>query len=232
MVDGRQQSEPSDPWAPPEDRVPLTKSSTPKVGGQGHGHAGYGGSGYGGPGYGVPGYGPQASYAQQPHVHHSGYPHSPAFLNYPSQPNQPSHPNFPNAMGYPAWQPARPDNGFGTAALAVGIVGALLGVTIFFGVLFGALAVILGAIGRAKVTRREATNGPTALAGVILGGVALLISALMIILIATHGHRSGDDGPGSGGGHDSGYSDTYDAAPPAVGTRSAPPAPGTRPAQV
>ncbi|WP_407549669.1 DUF4190 domain-containing protein [Streptomyces sp. Pv4-95] len=129
-------------------------------------------------------------------------------------------------MGYSTWQPLRPSNGFGTAALVVGIVGALLGISIIFGIVLGVLAIVFGALGRAKATRGEATNGGMALAGLILGGVALLISAVVIALALIGASHPRDEGPGGGsGGQDGGYSDTYEAAP--AGPRDAAPPPGS-----
>ncbi|MFG2892926.1 DUF4190 domain-containing protein [Streptomyces sp. NPDC048248] len=115
-------------------------------------------------------------------------------------------------MGYSTWQPARPGNGFGTAALVVGIVGALLGISVIFGIVLGVLAIVFGALGRARATRGEATNGGMALAGLILGGVALLISAVVIALALIGASRPQDERDGNGG-QDGGYSDTYEAAP-------------------
>ncbi|MEV5597563.1 DUF4190 domain-containing protein [Streptomyces sp. NPDC052496] len=136
--------------------------------------------------------------------------------------------------GYqPYWMPAAPNNGFGTAALVLGIIGATLSFTIVFGFLFGALAIVFGAVGRMKASRKEADNGGSALAGIILGGVGILLSVLMVgFVVVANATYEEDDGPwdpgysddsGSGGstsgGSTSGGSrsddepDTYEAAP-------------------
>ena len=71
----------------------------------------------------------------------------------------------------------------GVAALILGIV-ALLGFwTIILGIVLGLLALIFGIIGRKRATRREATNGGVALAGAILGGIALAASVLFLALV-------------------------------------------------
>lgn len=71
-------------------------------------------------------------------------------------------------------QPMR--NGLGVAALVLGILGALIGVVPFLFIVagtLGLLAVIFGFVGRARATRRQASNGGMALAGAILGIVAM-----------------------------------------------------------
>ncbi|MCX3063877.1 DUF4190 domain-containing protein [Streptomyces beihaiensis] len=93
---------------------------------------------------------------------HQQHPQYPPF----QQPHQPQQPQQP--------QIAR--NGLGTAALILGIIGALSGlVPIMFwlaGVL-GVIALILGLAGRGRVKRGEATNKGVALAGVLLALASL-----------------------------------------------------------
>jgi hypothetical protein len=78
-----------------------------------------------------------------------------------------------------------PRNGLGTAALVLGIVAIPGILTVVLGVLLGLLALIFGIIGRKRAARREATNGGAALAGAILGGVALAISIILVAVGAT-----------------------------------------------
>lgn len=68
-----------------------------------------------------------------------------------------------------------PRNGVGTAALVLGILGVLSAV-VFIGGVLGLIAVILGFVGLGRVNRREATNRGSAMAGVVLGLIALAIS--------------------------------------------------------
>ncbi|MFH8570711.1 DUF4190 domain-containing protein [Streptomyces sp. NPDC017993] len=181
--------------------------AAPADGAPAYGAPDYGTSAYGGPAYGAPaaGHGGQDVYGGQwgqgGAVGPSGYAAHPSYAAYPS------------VMGYSTWQPARPSNGFGTAALVVGIVGVLLGISIIFGIVLGVLAIVFGALGRAKATRGEATNGGMALAGLILGGIALLISAVVITLAMIGASHPQDERRGGSGGQDGGYSDTYEAAP-------------------
>ncbi|WP_351227919.1 DUF4190 domain-containing protein [Streptomyces sp. NPDC002133] len=80
-------------------------------------------------------------------------------------------------------QPAR--NGLGTAALILGIIGALSGVIPFFfwlaGIL-GLIGLILGFSARGRVKRGEATNKGVALTGVILGLVSLVLSVVGAVI--------------------------------------------------
>lgn len=71
--------------------------------------------------------------------------------------------------------PVAPRNGVGTAALVLGILGVLSAV-VFIGGVLGLIAVILGFVGLGRVNRREATNRGSAMAGVVLGLIALAIS--------------------------------------------------------
>ena len=88
-----------------------------------------------------------------------------------------------SAQPAPAWgqQPygtavAAPSNGLGTAALVVGIVAILAVISIIGGILLGVVALILGIVARGRVRRGEATNGGAALAGIILGAAAVVLS--------------------------------------------------------
>ncbi|MFJ9854330.1 DUF4190 domain-containing protein [Streptomyces sp. NPDC101150] len=139
--------------------------------------------------YAVPPPPPAPNSANRPHyLTHPAYGRLPGYRPYPGHPGPPGHPAHLAPRGplaHPVWAPARPRNGFGTAALVVGIVGALLGVSVVPGIVLGAMAIVFGAVGRARQRRGEATNGGTAVAGIVLGGLALLISGLMITFIAT-----------------------------------------------
>ncbi|MEO6712493.1 MAG: DUF4190 domain-containing protein [Mycobacteriales bacterium] len=71
--------------------------------------------------------------------------------------------------------PVAARNGVGTAALVLGILGVLSAVFLVGGFL-GLLALILGAVGLGRVNRREANNRGSAMAGVVLGLIAIAIS--------------------------------------------------------
>jgi len=94
--------------------------------------------------------------------------------------------------GEERWEPARPRrNGMGTAALTLGLIGALLFWTILGGIALGLLALIFGIVGFRRGKRGEATNGTLAMVGAILGALALVgSSAILAFAVSVVG--SGD----------------------------------------
>jgi hypothetical protein len=76
---------------------------------------------------------------------------------------------------------AQPRNGFGIAALVLGLLAVVLSWTIIGGGVFGILALVFGLLGRARAKRGEATNGGLSVAGVILGLLGLLITIGLIV---------------------------------------------------
>ena len=76
----------------------------------------------------------------------------------------------------------------GTTALVVGIVAVVLAVLlIFFPIAFvlGILAVIFGAVGKRRATRGEASNRGHAVAGLICGAIALVLSIYLGVRLST-----------------------------------------------
>ncbi|MEV0964652.1 MULTISPECIES: DUF4190 domain-containing protein [unclassified Streptomyces] len=90
-------------------------------------------------------------------------------------------PPFPQGPAPAA--PAR--NGLGTAALILGIIGALSGLIPFLfwlaGIL-GLIGLILGLSAKGRVKRGEATNKGAAVAGVVLGLVSLALSVVGAVI--------------------------------------------------
>ncbi|WP_055556800.1 DUF4190 domain-containing protein [Streptomyces sp. NBRC 110028] len=152
----------------------------------------YGTGGYAQP---VP-YGGQAPYGAGP-----GYGYGYPGAAYPAYPGG----AYPGAGYGQGWQPGMthmPDNGTGTAALVLGIVGLVFFASVVLGIILGVLAIIFGVLGRAKAGRGEATNGGSALAGLILGAAAVVAGVAMIfVYVAAANHDS------SGDSDDSGYAD-------------------------
>lgn len=70
----------------------------------------------------------------------------------------------------------RPRNGFGIAALVLGLLALVLSWTIIGGLVLGPLALLFGLLGRARAKRGEATNGGLSVAGIVFGIIGLLIS--------------------------------------------------------
>src|SRR3954463_8737580 len=96
-----------------------------------------------------------------------GYPGS-----YPPPPPQPY-------SGY-APPPVAPKNGLGIAALVVAIIGLVFCWTVVGGVILGVGAVIIGFVSRGRVKRGEATNGGVAIAGIVLGFLAIIVALVFI----------------------------------------------------
>jgi hypothetical protein len=76
-------------------------------------------------------------------------------------------------------QPDAPRNQFGVASLLLGVV-ALITCWLLVGVPFGIAAVVVGDIGRRRVKRGEANNPRIALAGIVLGAVAIVAGLVAI----------------------------------------------------
>ncbi|MFG3509869.1 DUF4190 domain-containing protein [Streptomyces sp. NPDC047821] len=197
-----EQSDPTDPWAPPESRAPregagassFQPPSTPpgvhdqptvtSIPGAGPGGelppppVAPGGPAQAPPGpYGYPGPAPATG------TYGYGYPGYPGY----------------SAYGQPGWAPA-PANGMGITALVLGIIAVVLFCFWGLGIILGVLALIFGVIGRKKAQRGEANNHGMALAGIILGAVGIVISgaflAFLIWSIVTERGDSLDDDSG------------------------------------
>lgn len=96
------------------------------------------------------------------------------------------------------------NNGLGTAALVVGIASIVLSFTVVGGFVLGILGIIFGLIGRGRVKRAEANNGGVALAGVITGGIGIVIAGLAVLALvlffnSDSGHKLRDCLTAAGG---------------------------------
>ncbi len=101
-------------------------------------------------------------------------------------PTEPTVADYQPAAAYQAGIQQAPRNGLGTAALILGIIGAVSGVIPFMFWLAGTLGLIgliLGLIARGRVKRGEATNGKAALWGIITSAVALVLSVVGLVLL-------------------------------------------------
>ncbi|MET7516214.1 DUF4190 domain-containing protein [Streptomyces sp. NPDC005480] len=105
--------------------------------------------------------------------------------------------------GWPGMQP-QPANGMGVAALTLGIISAAGFILWPIAIIIGILAIIFGAIGRAKASRGEATNRGQALAGLICGIGGLVLALVMMFFVIAYSDSSSD----SDSSDDSGYSAT------------------------
>jgi Domain of unknown function (DUF4190) len=76
--------------------------------------------------------------------------------------------------------PAGPRNGLGIAALVIAIIALVFVSSVFGGIIGGIVAVIIGFLGYGRAKRGEATNGGVAIAGIVLGFVAIIVSLVFI----------------------------------------------------
>lgn len=206
---------PRDPWAPPDSRVELGKQPAdavpPAVHDQPTVTSVPGADAGTGP---IPGpagaFGPQQPPVPAPPAGPHGpgepgpygYPAAPAApsaaYGYPAAPAAPSaaygYPGYPGYGGQQPWGPA-PANGLGIAAMVLGII-AVAGFCMWgLGVVLGILALVFGILGRGRAQRGEATNGGMALAGIILGSISIVISAVFLgfLIWAVANDESGSD---------------------------------------
>ena len=110
----------------------------------------------------------------------------------PQQPYQPYPP--PPGGGYPGGYPppppapysgytlptTGPKNGLGIAALIIAILALVSCWTVFGGIILGLVAAIIGFVARGRVKRGEATNGGVAIAGIVLGILAIVLGLVFI----------------------------------------------------
>lgn len=123
----------------------------------------------------------QDQYGQQPYGQQPG--------GYPAPPP----PQYGSYPGYPTG-PAAPQNGLGIAALVVAIVALLFFWSVIGGVIGGIVAIILGVLARGRVKRGEATNGGVAMAGIVLGALAVVVGlASIAIYVALFDNLGGSD---------------------------------------
>lgn len=117
----------------------------------------------------------------------------PSPYQHPPQPGPPAggYPP-PPYYGYPS--PVQPKNGLGIAALVLALVG-LLGSWVPFvnavSIVLGIVAIVLGVLGRGRAKRGTANNGGIAIAGVVLGALAIIVGLAFIALWATLWKESG-----------------------------------------
>ncbi|MCX4983790.1 DUF4190 domain-containing protein [Streptomyces sp. NBC_00572] len=197
MSDNQDQSrggyDPTDPWAPPNrDGVELSKPATPSpspvhdqqtvtsvpLASPGPGEVPPPPVAPGGPAATPGAYGYPAANASGGY----GYPTAPTPAPVAPAPSGYGYSGYPAAGGYggqPGWQQS-PSNGMGTAAMVLGIISVAGFCMWGVGTILGILALIFGIIGLKKAGRGEATNRGMAVAGVVLGVIGLLISAVFL----------------------------------------------------
>ncbi|MDI3387262.1 DUF4190 domain-containing protein [Streptomyces sp. B-S-A8] len=105
------------------------------------------------------------------------------------------HPGPPSPWDQPPYPgpPPQPQNGLGIAALVLGIIGAVLFFTVWGGVILGVLALIFGLIGLSKARKGMATNKGVALSGTVLGGVAIVLSVVWLVVVVLAVQKVSDE---------------------------------------
>ncbi len=188
-----------DPWAPPEDstnRVPLEKpgaggayanpvhdqptvTSMPGAGADGMPGAPGAPTVPGVPG--APGAPAAYGYPSAPGASPGEYGYPPAYPSGSAPGGAGPYPGYPGYPGPGGWTGAapQPQNGFGIAAMVLGILSLCL-FCVHLGVVLGPLALIFGVLGRKKAARGEATNPGMALAGIITGSIGIAVAAAFL----------------------------------------------------
>ena len=115
---------------------------------------------------------PQYQYGAYP----GSYPPPPQYGGYPA--SYPPPPPQPYSGFTPP--PTGPRNGLGIAALVIAIIGLVFCWTVVGGVILGLSAVIIGFVAQGRVKRGQATNGGVAIAGIVLGFLAIIVSLVFI----------------------------------------------------
>ena len=91
--------------------------------------------------------------------------------------------SYPPYDAAPPSYSARPlGAGMAIAALVLGILAVLLCWTVVGGVLFGLIAVVLGAVASGRAKRRVAAGRGMAIAGIVLGLLGLLLSVALVVI--------------------------------------------------
>lgn len=99
---------------------------------------------------------------------------------YPPGPYPGGYPPPPMPYGdYPPY-PAVARNGLGVAALVIGILALVGSFSVAGGVIGGLVAMVLGFAGRARARSGEASNGGVALAGIIVGALAIVAGLIFV----------------------------------------------------
>ena len=120
-------------------------------------------------------------------------PPPPPPYSYPPGQGYPPPPPQPYA-GYSAAPPVGPRNGLGVASLVIAIIAVFTCASVVLGIILGIVAVVIGFAGRGRVKRGEADNGGIAIAGIVLGFVAIVASiAFIVIWVAVFKEVGGGD---------------------------------------
>lgn len=101
--------------------------------------------------------------------------------------SMPPPPTYQGGTGYPGQGAplAAPRNGFGIAALVLGILAIVLSWSAVGGIVFGVLAIIFAILGMRKAGRGEATNKGMSISGLVTGIIGLIIGVIIAIALGS-----------------------------------------------
>ena len=118
------------------------------------------------------------------HDNPQGAPQGPPPYPYQHQPGQypGGYPPQPQRPYYGYQPPMQPRNGLGIASLVLAIIALLSVWSVFAGVILGLGAVVIGILGRGRVKRGTANNGGVAIAGIVLGALAIIVGLAFIAI--------------------------------------------------
>jgi hypothetical protein len=106
---------------------------------------------------------------------HQSYPHQYQPGPYPGGYPPPPQPYYGHPPPF-----AGPRNGLGIASLVLAIVALLCVWSVFGGIILGIVALVLGFVGWGRVKRGAANNGGVAIAGIVLGALAVIVGLAFI----------------------------------------------------
>ena len=98
-------------------------------------------------------------------------------------PPEPAAPKYGDPLTGPAGAGGTKRNGLGTTALVLGISSLVLFWVPVLGLVLGLVAVVLGVLGRTRVSRGQADNGGLAVAGLVTGIVGALLGAVVGVVL-------------------------------------------------
>lgn len=101
--------------------------------------------------------------------------------------SMPPPPAYQGGTGYPGQGApmGAPRNGFGIAALVLGILAIVLSWSAVGGILFGVLAIIFAILGMRRASRGVATNKGMSISGLVTGIVGLIIGIIVAIALGS-----------------------------------------------
>jgi hypothetical protein len=111
-------------------------------------------------------------------------PHYPYHNQFQPGSYPPGYPPSPSYHGGPQ-PPVAPKNGLGIASLVLAVVGLLSVATVFAPIALGIVAVVFGFLAHARTKRGTADNGGVAIAGIVLGGLAIFVGLAFIAIWTT-----------------------------------------------